>query len=795
MNPRVLELLKEPKNIQPEDLTLLKEEINSFPYVQNIRALHLYGVHLHDKDNYQKELATTAAYTTDKKILYQLINGKMQQKQKEPEAQEKKTEAPQNFKYSYNKGSFPIKREEKAEDNTAAAVTDQGTSYLQPVPKPEIKHVYANGERNRILFEGEENFMDDHDHEVIDLESTLESGVIVTQKPQPKQPEHHDTPSEIEELTNKPEDQPVVKHDAEQTVSADPADLEENRAAEQQENPEGSVAAESMTEFSSDAVMSREEQPEEAIKETVTDPSEVNFKETESLLPETSIGKSEEENNDPEQPEETLTAEAMTEFSSDAVINREEKPEGVIKETITDPSDVSFKETEAFLPDTSVEGNNADDEQASSVDTEADEKGLDFTHEKIITEDKIDSEKTEEKVEDKTELSFHGMDSFMPDVQIKAVHKDQPEPVSVQPSINKHEEEMRRLIEEVEKKMKASRSIPEIQAEKENEDSGHEISFAETQSFVVADQEEEEEKQEPAHMTEAIGKTEQSQEENKEVHTEQSFSGIEQQDVPKEDAVQETVEESPAEQPAAAWKPMSFEAHIPDSLISKEAEIPQQQQEQQQELAPEPESRDEPVVSPALEMPLTLEEDHSEDLGSHDESLIEDPEAPIVKENDEQAPVMNVSFFSSDISSWTVDQGKKEEQREEKPADASPKPVQNPADSNVPGFINTWQSWLKIDRPQEPEKEKTEIKNKAIEAFIENNPRISQLKEESSFVIREKNDDISHLMTETLANLYFEQKLYTKAIKAFEILISKYPDKKEYFENRIKEIKDFRTKG
>ncbi|WP_294206748.1 hypothetical protein [uncultured Chryseobacterium sp.] len=725
MNPRVLELLKEPKHIQPEDLNLLKEEINSFPYVQNIRALHLYGVHLHDKDNYQKELATTAAYTTDKKILYQLINGKMQQKQKEPEAQEKKTEAPQNFKYSYNKGSFPIKREEKAEDNTAAAVTDQETSYLQPVPKPEIKHVYANGERNRILFEGEENFMDDHDHEVIDLESTLESGVIVTQKPQPKQPEHHDTPSEIEEVTNKPEDQPVVKHDAEQPVSADPADLEENRAAEQQENPEGSVAAESMTEFSSDAVMSREEQPEEAIKETITDPSEV-----------------------------------------------------------------SFKETEAFLPDTSVEGNNADDEHASSVDTEADEKGLDFTHEKIITEDKIDSEKTEEKVEDKTELSFHGMDSFMPDVQIQAVHKDQPEPVSVQPSINKHEEEMRRLIEEVEKKMKASRIIPEIQVEKENEDSGHEISFAETQSFVVADQEEEE-KQEPAHMPEATGKTEQSQEENIEVHTEQSFSGTEQQEAPKEDAVQETVEESPAEQPVAAWKPMSFEAHIPDSLISKEAEIPQQQQEP----VPEPESLDEPVVSPAPEMPSTLEEDHSEDLGIHDESLKEDPEAPEVKENDEQAPVMNVSFFSSDISSWAVDQGKKEEQREEKPADASPKPVQNPADSNVPGFINTWQSWLKIDRPQEPEKEKTEIKNKAIEAFIENNPRISQLKEESSFVIREKNDDISHLMTETLANLYFEQKLYTKAIKAFEILISKHPDKKEYFENRIKEIKDFRTKG
>ena len=54
MNHRVLELLKTPKNIQSEDLSLLKEEIDSFPYIQNIRALYLYGVHRYDKENYQK---------------------------------------------------------------------------------------------------------------------------------------------------------------------------------------------------------------------------------------------------------------------------------------------------------------------------------------------------------------------------------------------------------------------------------------------------------------------------------------------------------------------------------------------------------------------------------------------------------------------------------------------------------------------------------------------------------------------------------------------------------------------
>jgi len=104
---------------------------------------------------------------------------------------------------------------------------------------------------------------------------------------------------------------------------------------------------------------------------------------------------------------------------------------------------------------------------------------------------------------------------------------------------------------------------------------------------------------------------------------------------------------------------------------------------------------------------------------------------------------------------------------------------------------------LKIDRDQNAAQEKleisiTEIKNKVIENFIEKEPRISKLKEESDFVIKEKNDDISHLMTQTLANLYTEQKLYSKAIKAYGILSEKHPDKKPLFDAKIKEIKELR---
>ena len=48
-----------------------------------------------------------------------------------------------------------------------------------------------------------------------------------------------------------------------------------------------------------------------------------------------------------------------------------------------------------------------------------------------------------------------------------------------------------------------------------------------------------------------------------------------------------------------------------------------------------------------------------------------------------------------------------------------------------------------------------------------------------------ENDD---LVTETLANIYFEQKKYEKALMAYRKLSLKYPEKSIYFASRIKEI-------
>lgn len=702
MNHRVLELLKTPKSIQSEDLHLLEEEINSFPYIQNIRALYLYGVHLYDKDNYQKILSTTAAYTTDKKILYQLINGKIQQKPKAENTvetvQEKiiPAENPLQLLLRSKASVFPLKREEnpaaevKSEnpEQHVQTVNENEDSFgVPPVPRPEAKEVFVKGERNRILFEGEENFLEDKNVEVIDLESTLESGSIITQKP--------------EEVR-----------------------IENDSSLQENNDPE--------------------------------------IQETESFSPETIV-------------EETRVSETE-------------------KQDILNTSEVSFHKTESFLPDVEIAADKTEEafedqnnEASEDFSLNITEETADFTPETIINEDRISSsEEEKETLHDEAELSFHGMESFLPEVKIQPQNTEEKISEFSQPNLSKHEDEMRRLIEEVEKKMKEKAAAETSKKEEEPEDAGNDISFSETQRFEVKPEE--------------LKKEEENNESDVETNIQPELS-----EQPTEELSEKNSEAAATESPEVntAWRPMSLESNLPDSLLNKPAETVQ----------PEPEISSEAVSEDIQKESIEETVPQTEEVAQSAESKLEDgvelkeeiPTSEVQDESKEEARVMNVSFFGSGLTISQPQQQEnytepKQENKEEKTnatisGEHTVDQKSNTLDSNVPGFINTWQSWLKIDRPQEEQKEKTVVKDKVIEAFIENNPKISQLKEESNFIVKEKGDDISHLMTETLATLYFEQKLYTKAIKAFEVLIKKTPEKKEYYESRIQEIKDFRTKG
>ena len=116
---------------------------------------------------------------------------------------------------------------------------------------------------------------------------------------------------------------------------------------------------------------------------------------------------------------------------------------------------------------------------------------------------------------------------------------------------------------------------------------------------------------------------------------------------------------------------------------------------------------------------------------------------------------------------------------------------------------HSFQEWLQLSRTQtinrkpefktnsldnvdEEKKKKTEL----IDKFIESSPKISPVKSGSPTIHIDINkDDNSHLMTETLAKVYLEQKKYQKAIQAYEILILKYPEKSSFFADRIADIK------
>jgi virulence-associated protein VapD len=129
---------------------------------------------------------------------------------------------------------------------------------------------------------------------------------------------------------------------------------------------------------------------------------------------------------------------------------------------------------------------------------------------------------------------------------------------------------------------------------------------------------------------------------------------------------------------------------------------------------------------------------------------------------------------------------------------------------------HSFQEWLQLSRTQPidrtneiPAEEIKQIKNTAepikeiveeekkkkaeiIDKFIENNPKISPVKSGSPVVPIQSDinkEDNSYLMTETLAKVYLEQKKYTKAIQAYEILILKYPEKISFFADRISDIK------
>jgi len=90
-----------------------------------------------------------------------------------------------------------------------------------------------------------------------------------------------------------------------------------------------------------------------------------------------------------------------------------------------------------------------------------------------------------------------------------------------------------------------------------------------------------------------------------------------------------------------------------------------------------------------------------------------------------------------------------------------------------------------------PTVEEKQKRFELIDRFIDTNPKITPRPtlEKTINLANEVHVDQSILMTETLAKVYLEQKKYKKAIKAYNILILKYPEKSGFFADQIRAIK------
>jgi len=93
---------------------------------------------------------------------------------------------------------------------------------------------------------------------------------------------------------------------------------------------------------------------------------------------------------------------------------------------------------------------------------------------------------------------------------------------------------------------------------------------------------------------------------------------------------------------------------------------------------------------------------------------------------------------------------------------------------------------------QEEQPEKGGLKDNLIDKFLETKPKIAPAKKgdaQHEDISERSAEETDEFMTETLAHIYVKQGYYEKAIKAFQKLSLKYPEKSVYFARQIEEVR------
>lgn len=131
-----------------------------------------------------------------------------------------------------------------------------------------------------------------------------------------------------------------------------------------------------------------------------------------------------------------------------------------------------------------------------------------------------------------------------------------------------------------------------------------------------------------------------------------------------------------------------------------------------------------------------------------------------------------------------------EEQQQEEKEEELIEQKENPEKTIDFNSNHSFSDWLKLSGGGQSKKSKS---LDLIEKFIEETPKMPKPEAKFfspvNFAKRSVSDADDALITETLAKIYFDQGNLPKALKAYQALILKHPEKKAIFAARIKTIK------
>lgn len=172
----------------------------------------------------------------------------------------------------------------------------------------------------------------------------------------------------------------------------------------------------------------------------------------------------------------------------------------------------------------------------------------------------------------------------------------------------------------------------------------------------------------------------------------------------------------------------------------------------------------------------------------------EKKEEVVQSEKQEQKVIEKPEVILKPVEKPTEKKTVIEVKKEEKAEPVAEKPKQDEK--------HTFTEWLKLtsihsvtatEIERETEKKKPASQSELIDKFIREEPKISKPKKTEFFspvnMAKQSVVEDDDLVTETLATIYEKQGFYTKAIKAYEKLSLKYPEKKVSFAARIENLR------